>query len=452
MSALLATRRRRSALGYALLALLAYVPPLLTAPGRVGADTKQYLYLDPGRLLSRSVSMWDPHVGMGTVTHQTIGYAFPMGPYYWVLEQLGTPSWVAQRLWLGSLLFAAALGVLYLLRTFGLRGPGIVVAALAYMLTPYVLDYAARISVLLMPWAALPWMIAVIRKALREKGWRYPAIFALIVQVIGGVNATALIYTGVGPVLWIAYSWLIAREVDARRAIGVAARTGGLTVLASLWWIAGLRMQGAYGLDVLKYSETVQTVALTSTPNEVLRGLGYWFFYGQDRLGPWIEASRDYTQHSYVILAGYALVVFSLLAAAFLRWRHRVFFVLLLFVGVVISVGAHPYASPTPLGALFKSFATSSTAGLALRSTGRAAPLVVLALAVFLGLAANSLYVRLPRAQQGGARVRGTRARRSVDPRQLPRAGRRHVLRQEPATGREAAVVLDPGDRTAEPG
>jgi hypothetical protein len=392
VSALLATRRRRSALGYLLLALVAYVPPLLTARGRVGADTKQYLYLDPGRLLSRSVSMWDPHVGMGTVTHQTIGYAFPMGPYYWVLDKLGSPAWIAQRLWLGSLLFAAALGVLYLLRTFGLRGPGIVIAALAYTFTPYVLDYAARISVLLMPWAALPWLIAVTRKALRTKSWRYPAIFALIIQVIGGVNATALLYVGLGPVLWILYSWLIAREVDARRAIGVAVRTGALTLVTSLWWISGLRMQGAYGLDVLKYSETVKAVALTSTPNEVLRGLGYWFFYGQDRLGPWIEAARDYTQHNYVILAGYALVVFSLLAAAFLRWRHRVFFVLLLFVGVVISVGAHPYDSPTPLGGLFKKFANSSTAGLAMRSTGRAAPLVVLSLAVLLGIAANGAY------------------------------------------------------------
>lgn len=392
MSTLFGTRRRKSVLGYSLLALLAYVPPLLTAPGKVGADTKQYLYLDPGRLLSRAVSMWDPHVGMGTVTHQTIGYAFPMGPYYWLMNALGSPAWVSQRLWLGSLLFVAALGVLFLLRTFGLRGPGVVVAALAYMCTPYVLDYAARISVLLMPWAALGWMIAIIRKALREKGWRYPAIFALIVQVIGGVNATALIYAGVAPVLWILYAWLVAREVDARRAIGVAVRTGGLTLLTSLWWISGLRMQGTYGLDVLKYSETVQTVALTSTPNEVLRGLGYWFFYGQDRLGPWIEASRDYTQHSSVILAGYSLVVLSLLAAAFIRWRHRTFFVLLLFVGVVISVGAHPYDSPTPLGALFKSFANSSTAGLALRSTGRAAPLVVLSLAVFLGLAANAIF------------------------------------------------------------
>ena len=75
-------------------------------------------------------------------------------------------------------------------------------------------------------------------------------------------------------------------------------RIGVLTLVTSLWWIAGLRMQGTYGLDILKYTETVEAVARTSTPNEVLRGLGYWFFYGQDRLGPWIEAARDYTQHS----------------------------------------------------------------------------------------------------------------------------------------------------------
>ena len=34
------------------------------------------------------------------------------------------------------------------------------VAALAYMLTPYVLDYVARISVSLLPFAALPGCIA----------------------------------------------------------------------------------------------------------------------------------------------------------------------------------------------------------------------------------------------------------------------------------------------------
>src|SRR5262249_53365033 len=173
-------------MGYVGLALLAYVPVFRSSPGRVAADTKQYLYLDPGRMLGRAVTMWDPNIGMGTVTHQNIGYLFPMGPFYWVFNAIGVPDWVAHRIWLGSLVFAAALGVLYLLRTFGLRGPGIVIAAIAYMFTPYVLDYSGRISVILMPWAALPWLIGFVRKGLRDGGWRYPALFAIVVQLVGG--------------------------------------------------------------------------------------------------------------------------------------------------------------------------------------------------------------------------------------------------------------------------
>ena len=100
-----------------LLAAICYVPLLFTAPGQVGADTKTYLYLDPGRLLSRAPSMWDPNIGFGTVTHQNIGYLFPMGPYYWLADVTGVPMWVAQRFWLGSILFLAGAGVWFLLRT-----------------------------------------------------------------------------------------------------------------------------------------------------------------------------------------------------------------------------------------------------------------------------------------------------------------------------------------------
>ena len=75
-----ASRARRAAAELLGFALLAYVPFLLSSPGRVRADTKQYLYLDPGRLLARAPYLWDPHVGFGTVSHQNIGYLFPMGP------------------------------------------------------------------------------------------------------------------------------------------------------------------------------------------------------------------------------------------------------------------------------------------------------------------------------------------------------------------------------------
>lgn len=63
-----ATLRRRlcKAAPASLLAGVIYIPLLLTAPGKVGADTKSYLYLDPGRMLGRAASMWDPNIGMGT--------------------------------------------------------------------------------------------------------------------------------------------------------------------------------------------------------------------------------------------------------------------------------------------------------------------------------------------------------------------------------------------------
>jgi hypothetical protein len=374
-----------STFGYVLLALLSYVPPLFTQPGQVVADTKSYLYLDPTRLLERASSMWDPNIGMGTVTHQNIGYLFPMGPFYWFFQQIGVPDWVAQRIWLGSLVFAAATGVLYLCRTLSVRGPGAVVAALAYAFSPYSLHYASRISVILLPWAGLGWVIGFTIKALRDGGWRYPALFAIWVQVVGGVNATALIFAGIAPVAWILYATFVTREVHWRRSLGTTLKIGFLSVMTSLWWIAGLSIQGQYGLDVLKYTETVKAVARTSSPNEVLRGLGYWFFYGTDRLGPWIEAAKNYTQRPVIILVGYGLACLALLAAVVIKWRHRIYFILLALIGVVIAVGAHPYDSPTPLGAVFKAFANSSTAGLALRSTGRAIPLVTLGLAMLLG-------------------------------------------------------------------
>lgn len=386
------TARTRAGLGYALFALVTYGPILLTHPGKVEADTKSYLYLDPGRVLTEAGSMWDPHIGLGTVSHQTIGYLFPLGPFYWLLEQgLGVPAWVAQRLWLGSLLFLAGLGMRYLLRTFGMRGPGVPVAMLAFAFTPYALEFSGRLSVLLGPWAALPWMLAFVVLALRHGGWKYPALFAITVQLVGGVNATALLYAGIGPALWIPYSVLILRDSTWRRAWTVVWRTGALTLLTSLWWISGLWAQGKYGLDILRFTESIQTVSFTSFTNEVLRGLGYWFFYGRDKIGLWNTAMLDFTQRPWLIFVSYLIPTLALLAAAVIRWRNRTFFVLLALVGVVIAVAASPYDDPSILGSVFKAFATGSTAGFALRSTARAVPLMALGFAALLGAGITAL-------------------------------------------------------------
>ena len=401
------------------LAAVCYLPLLVTHIGKVGADTKQYLYLDPGRLLARAPSMWDPNVGMGTVTHQNIGYLLPLGPWYWAFHAVAVPMWVAQRLWTGTLLFTAGLGVVFLLRALHadaaapergedgvapLMGSGaILVAALAYALTPYVLEYEARISAILMPWSALPWMVALVIRSLRRGGWRDPALFAIVVALCGGVNATSLIYAGIAPVLWIPHAIWGVREVPLRRALAAVGRIGVLTIAGSLWWMSGLWTQAHYGLDVLRYTETVKVVAQTGSPMEVLRGLGNWYFYGRDTIAPWVQPASEYTQQLWRLAVSYAVPIVALLGALCVRWRHKLYFVGLVAVGMAISVGVHPYAHPSPLGAVFKAIANSSSAGLALRSVGRAVPLVALGLAVLLAAGVEAVAAWRPRLATGAA-------------------------------------------------
>jgi hypothetical protein len=428
--------RRRPSWPALVLALISYVPLLFTAQGSVGADTKQYLYLDPGRLLSRAPYLWDLHTGMGGVTHQNIGYLLPQGPWYWVFEQLRVPDWVAQRLWTGTLLFAAGMGVLALLRTFGWRNRPAFLAASAYVLSPYVLEYVARISAILLPWAGLPWMLAFVIRGLRyqaqqaqlndseqhlpdldaadeaggepvlsEDGhfirflrgfarWRYPALFALTVALIGGTNATSLIYAGLAPIIWLPFA-LIRREVRLRDMVAFLARLLVLTIAVSAWWIGGLVSQAGYGLDVLAYSETVKTVASDSQASEALRGLGNWYFYGRDGISAWIQPSLEYTQNLAIIAVSFALPILALAASACLRWIHRAYFVTLVLVGTALTVGVYPYDNPSPAGSVFKAFAEGSTAGLALRSTPRAVPLVVLGFGVLLAAGVEALF-RVP--------------------------------------------------------
>ena len=202
-----------------------------------------------------------------------------------------------------------------------------------------------------MPWAALPWMLALTIRALRAAtaaAWRVRRRSSRSwCRSIGGVNATALIFAGLAPVLWILYAVVDPRGRLAARARRDRRASACSRSLTSLWWIAGLWAQGRYGLDILKYTETLQVVSVSSTPNEMLRGLGYWFFYGSDRIGPWIEPASPYTQDLWLLVVSYALPGrWRCFGAACVRWRHRAYFVLLTVVGRRGRGGREPLRRP----------------------------------------------------------------------------------------------------------
>lgn len=359
---------------------------LSTRPGEVVADTKTYLSVDPVGLVERSRHLWDPSWGLGVVPHQNIGYLWPMGPWFSIFEWIGSPDWVAQRLWIAALLISAATGVMWLATVFGWSRRAGTVAGVVYALSPYALSYVTRISALALPWAGFGWLLGLAVLSARRGGWWRPAAFALVTMTVGGVNASSLMYVGLGVVAWFPFGVWVERSISLRQAATAIARIGLLTTATSLWWLAGLVVQGAEGAPVLQYSETTEVVASGSNAAEAFRGLGYWILYGGDSTGPWVEAGEAYTQSLVLIAMSFVLPVLALAAAAMLRCSQRMYLLTMMALGLVMTVGVHPFDDPSPLASLFNDAAGSSTFGLAIRSSPRALPLFVLGLAGFVGL------------------------------------------------------------------
>ena len=390
-----ATLRRRRGWDTLFFALLSYIPFFLGNRGKVSADTKAYLYLDPSHLLATATSMWNTDQGYGMVTHQNIGYLFPMGPFFWLTHTLSVPTWIAQRFWMGSLLFLAGLGLRKVAQELGLSRVAAWSAALPYVFTPFILVNIGRTSAILMPWAGLGWLLLFAIRSGRFGGWRNPARFAVVVALVGGVNATSILLVGLAPAIWLVFA-VLSREIPWKYVLSAVMRIGLLCTAVSFWWIAGLWAEGKFGINILRYTETIPTVASTSSSSEVFRGLGYWYFYGWDHSQAWTTASIAYTKGQIAPFFSLVLPTISVIAALFVRWRYRTFAAVTAFLGVVIAVGAYPYNSPTPIGSVLKWLGENTTVGLAMRSTNRVVPIVVLSLCLLLGSSVDALRSRYP--------------------------------------------------------
>lgn len=389
-----ATAARRSRIGWAetgLLALLTFVPLLLGADGRLNADTKQYLYLDPIGLMDRSRTLWDSSVGGGAVTHQTIGYLWPMGPFYALTDAVGIPAWAAQRLWVGGLQFAAALGALALFRHLLVRSPVHVVAAMSYGLSPFVLGHVTNQSGLLVPFAGLPWLVLLMARATESpRSWRWPAAFALVVTTCGSLNGSSVFFVVLGATLWVPFA-----RPPVRDGLRVLLRAGSLTLVTQLWWLVAYAVGGAHNLPILQITETVATTNATTSATDVFRGLGHWFFYGGEPGHPWLDGlSTPYLQSAVLLVVSFAVPIVALAAGALVRWRHRGYFATLVGVGTIMAVGAFPIADPSPAGRLFEELSRSSELVLSLRNTQRAGALVALGLSGLLVAGLHALHRR----------------------------------------------------------
>ena len=95
-----------------------------------------------------------------------------------------------------------------------------------------------------------------------------------------------------------------------------------------------------------------------------------------------------------------------------MRFRHRGYVAALLLVGVVVSVGGYPYGDGTRASAASSRRSWTRRPARRLRSTPRAVPLVVLALALALGFGAPAVGPGARRARLPPLRRRGAGGRR----------------------------------------
>jgi arabinofuranan 3-O-arabinosyltransferase len=405
------TRDRATTAGFM---LLAFVLAFWQKPGWAVTDTKIDLHVDPRRFLADVASVWTPTRDLGEVhSGQYSGYLWPMGPFYAALHAVGLAPWVVQRLWLGVMLALAAWGMLRLLDVLIGRRRGIVhiVATAFFVLNPYTVVFAARTSITLLGYAALPWLLVAVYHGVRQtrgwRGWWWPAAFALMFTSIGGgINAAIVFWMCIGPLLLLLYQPILG-QVRWRNSVGFLLRAGGLSIAASLWWIVPLLVHVKFGIDFLRFTEQPRSIWGTNSVTESLRLMGYWTsyigvgYYGIQR--PFFSDGGTLLFAAPVLLASLVLPAAALTGFAWTRhWRYAPFFLALVIVGVLIMAAGFP--DGTPLRKSLEWGYANVFVLRPLRTGNKAAPLVALGIGALLGLAVHGAWSRVQQIERGGFR------------------------------------------------
>ena len=186
------------------------------SPGKLVADTKFDLAIDPAGFLGQALHLWDPTAAFGQIQNQAYGYFWPMGPLFLLGHEIGLPGWVIQRAWLALVMVVAFLGAALVARALGIRrDAAVILAGFTYALSPRMINDLGPHSIEVWPMALAPWvLLPLIVGSRRGSPRQAAALSALAIGMIGGVNAAAA-----SAVLPMGVLWLLTRTRGKRRRI-----------------------------------------------------------------------------------------------------------------------------------------------------------------------------------------------------------------------------------------
>lgn len=347
-------------------------------PGKIVADTKIDLALNPLGLMARSLHLWDPDATFGLLQNQAYGYLFPMGPFA-ALGNTILPAWITQRLWWGLLLSIGYLSMRRLLAAMDVGEPSTRhLASLAFALSPRVLSTLGTISseaapALLVPAVLLPLVLASRGKLGARRG---AALSGVALLGCGGVNATATLVAMVPAGLW-----LLTRSRWWRAPLTFW--WSAAVICACSWWALPLVMLGKYSPPFLDWIESSAAVTRNITLLDVVRGTSHWIGHLVTSAGPWWNAGYELVSQPTLIVATGVVAGLGLAGLAGRRLPERTFLMVTLLVGVLGVALPHIGAFSSPLAPQLQVLLDGPLA--AFRNVHKADP--ILRLAVSVGLA-----------------------------------------------------------------
>ena len=346
------------------------------SPGLTEFDTKLALVVSP---ISYFDSFLHPWIAgqFGGAVQQGTSFLWPMGSFFAATHVLHVPVWVAERIWLASILTIGCWGAIRLAEALAIGNRWTrVLAGGVYCTAPIFVTYASTSGDLLAA-AFLPWMLRPLVIGSREGSTRrWAARSGVAVALMGGVNAAVTL-----SVIPLGVIWLLTRQAGPRRR-SLAVWWVVALAMACFWWAVPVYYIAHFGYNYLPYTETSSVTTSTTSLFESIRGASFWTNYfnigGPLLRGAWILVSEP-----LVILAT-GVVAATGLAGLCRRIPERLFLVACLTFGVVVIAAGFS----GPMGGLFSHQVQSLLQGslAPFRNVSKFSPDVALPLA--LGFAA----------------------------------------------------------------
>ncbi len=331
-------------------------------------DGQAALHIDPLKFLAHLLHAWNPLLYYGTHTGFWFPYETPYAWAYGAAQILHVPQDIAQRIAVFCVYLGCLGAMYYCLRsvTPWLNEAARVAGSCAYLFNMYVALNSQAQIVWLLTYAALPAMIGVTARAMRNEmnPWRAALAIALLVLVGGGINPPLLginvIVLAIFVLLTIAFD---PRPAGAlRRSFPFIAVTCVAAILINFYWLVPFvdYFRGVWLNGVLSEAPSMHNAA-TSFEN-VLRGLGHWatfVSFGGHAYFPW---AATYKAGLFSALLWFVPIV-ALSGVAFKRNQRptTLFFLIVTIVSVPLVVGyyhdALGDAITTPIyDALYRNF------------------------------------------------------------------------------------------------